>query len=193
MSLRPQGEGQKNAHGLSPMHTESLTRIFLTFVFSMQRDSKRICKRYRLRLLRFRLSCDMLFFAYIYCPKESKCHALAGFVLFVRLLPFGQWVFDKSRVQKKHSRMNYIKLTTNLPNPTNIYRVVTYKIRQIRAITSLWSVGLRQISCSKKIYSRMNYIKLNTNLPNQTNIYHVEPKKIRVIRAIRVRKKYIRV
>ena len=33
------------------MHTESLTRIFLTFLL-MQRDSKRICKRYRLRLLR---------------------------------------------------------------------------------------------------------------------------------------------
>ena len=117
------GRRSKKAHGLSPMHTESLTQIFLTFVFSMQRDSKRICKCNRLRLLRFRLSCDMLFFAYIYCPKESKCHALARFVLFVRLLPFGQWVFDKSRVQKKHSRMNYIKLTTNLPNPTNIYHV----------------------------------------------------------------------
>ena len=35
------------------MHTESLTRIFLTFsFFSMQRDFKRICKRDRLRLLR---------------------------------------------------------------------------------------------------------------------------------------------
>ena len=33
------------------MHTESLTRIFLTFVF-MHRDSKRICERDRLRLLR---------------------------------------------------------------------------------------------------------------------------------------------
>ena len=109
------GRRSKKSSRIAPMHTESLTRIFLTFVFSMQRDSKRICKRYRLRLLRFRLSCDMLFFAYIYCPKESKCHALARFVLFVRLLPFGQWVFDKSRVQKKHSRMNYIKLTTNLP------------------------------------------------------------------------------
>ena len=42
------------------------------------------------------------------------------FVLFVRLLPFGQWVFDKSRVRKKiYSRMNYIKLNTNLPNQTN--------------------------------------------------------------------------
>ena len=30
--------------------------------------------------------------------------------------------------------MNYIKLTTNLPNPTNIYHVATYKIRQIRPI-----------------------------------------------------------
>ena len=31
--------------------------------------------------------------------------------------------------------MNYIKMTTNLPNPTNIYHVSTYKIRQIRAIS----------------------------------------------------------
>ena len=38
------------------------------------------------------------------------------------------------RVRKTYSRMNYIKLTTNLPNPTNIYHVATYKIRQIRAI-----------------------------------------------------------
>ena len=49
-------------------------------------------------------------------------------------------------------------LTTNLPNPTNIYHFTTYKIRPIRAI-----------SVRKKIYSRMNYIKLTTNLPNQTN------------------------
>ena len=33
VSLRLQNEGQKKAHGLSQMHTESLTRIFLTFVF----------------------------------------------------------------------------------------------------------------------------------------------------------------
>ena len=31
--------------------------------------------------------------------------------------------------------MNYIKLTTNLPNPTNTYRVATYQIRQIRPIS----------------------------------------------------------
>ena len=41
--------------------------------------------------------------------------------------------------------MNYIKLTTNLPNSTNTYRVATYKIRQIRAISV------------RKTYSRMNY------------------------------------
>ena len=45
----------------------------------------------------------------------------------------------------------YDKLTTNLPNPTNTYRVATYKIRQIRAI-----------SVRKKTFA---YIKLNTNLP----------------------------
>ena len=64
-------------------------------------------------------------------------------------------------VRKTYSRMNYIKLTTNLPNPTNIYHVATYKIRQIRAISV------------RKTYSRMYYIQLTTNLPNQTNIYHV--------------------
>ena len=51
--------------------------------------------------------------------------------------------------------MNYIKLTTNLPNPTNIYHVATYKIRQIRAI-----------SVRKKTFA---YVKLTTNFPNQTN------------------------
>ena len=49
-------------------------------------------------------------------------------------------------------------LTTNLPNPTNLYHVTTYKIRPIRAI-----------SVRKKIYSRMNNINLTTNPPNQTN------------------------
>ena len=63
--------------------------------------------------------------------------------------------------------MNYIKLTTNLPNPTNTYHVATYKIRQIRAIRV------------RKTYSRMNYIKLTTNLPNPTNIYRVATYKIR--------------
>ena len=52
--------------------------------------------------------------------------------------------------------MNYIKLTTNLPNPTNIYHVATYKIRQIRAI-----------SVRKKTFAYI--FKLNTNLPSQTN------------------------
>ena len=43
----------KKRSRIALMHTESLTRIFLTFsFFSMQRDFKRICKRERLRLLR---------------------------------------------------------------------------------------------------------------------------------------------
>ena len=45
------GRRSKKSSRIAPMHTESLTRIFLTFLL-MQRDSKRICKRYRLRLLR---------------------------------------------------------------------------------------------------------------------------------------------
>ena len=46
------GRRSKKSSRIAPMHTESLTRIFLTFsFFSMQRDFKRICKRDRLRLL----------------------------------------------------------------------------------------------------------------------------------------------
>ena len=69
------GRRSKKSSRIAPMHTESLTRIFLTFLL-MQRDSKRICKRYRLRLLRFRLSFDMPLSCNIYCPKESKCRHL---------------------------------------------------------------------------------------------------------------------
>ena len=63
-------------------------------------------------------------------------------------------------VRKTYSRMNYIKMTTNL-SLTNIYHVAIYKIRQIRPISV------------RKTYSRMYYIQLTTNLPNQTNTYRV--------------------
>ena len=69
------GRRSKKSSRIAPMPTESLTRIFLTFLL-MQRDSKRICKRYRLRLLRFRLFFDMPLSCNIYCPKESKCRHL---------------------------------------------------------------------------------------------------------------------
>ena len=40
VSLRLQNEGQKNAHGLSPMHTESLTTdsYFDFFLFDLYMD-----------------------------------------------------------------------------------------------------------------------------------------------------------
>ena len=44
------GRRSKKSSRIAPMHTESLTD-FLTFLL-MQMDSKRICKRYRLRLQR---------------------------------------------------------------------------------------------------------------------------------------------
>ena len=34
------------------------------------------------------------------CVKESKISVNKIFVLFVRLLPFGQWAYGESRVQK---------------------------------------------------------------------------------------------
>ena len=77
VSLRLQNEGQKKAHGLSQMHTESLTRIFLTFVFRCKGiingfASVAACgccdSNYRV------ICCNI---AYIHCPKESKCRPLA--------------------------------------------------------------------------------------------------------------------
>ena len=38
------------------------------------------------------------------CVKESKISVNKIFVLFVRLLPFGQWAYGESRVQKRYSR-----------------------------------------------------------------------------------------
>ena len=73
--------------------------------------------------------------------------------------------------------MNYIKLTTNLPNPTNIYHVATYKIRQIRTI----SVG--------KKYIRVWIILYWPLISRIKRIYTMSrPKKIRSIRPIRVQK-----
>ena len=89
--------GQKNAHGLSDA-TESLTRIFfLTFCFLMQRDSKRICKRYRLRLVLDHESPES--HEYIPCRdlKDSS---------------------DSSDSCSKKT-FAYDKLSTNLPNQTN--------------------------------------------------------------------------
>ena len=51
-SCKPAATGRrsKKSSRIAPMHTESLTTDFLTFLL-MQRDSKQICKRYRLRLV----------------------------------------------------------------------------------------------------------------------------------------------
>ena len=62
----------------------------------MQRDSKRICKRYRLRLVLDHESPE----SHEYLP----CHDLQD---------------SSDSCSQKHSRLNYINLTTNLPNQTN--------------------------------------------------------------------------
>ena len=68
------------------MHTESLTTdLFFDLPLSMQRDSKWICKRDRLRLLRFRFSCDMLLSCvhiYIVLRKASATHLQDSFDSF---------------------------------------------------------------------------------------------------------------
>ena len=96
VSLRLQNEGQKK---LTEYHrcTRSLWHgFFWPLSFDLYMDSKRICKRDRLRLLRKwrnnvrRPEGKPIIQFRVYCPKESKCHALARFVLFVRL------VFEKN-------------------------------------------------------------------------------------------------
>ncbi len=61
--------------------------------------------------------------------------------------------------------MNYIKLTTNLPNPTNTYRVAPKRF--VRFVRLVFEKHIRV------------YIKLTTNLPNPTNTYRVATYKIR--------------
>ena len=69
--------------------------------------------------------------------------------------------------------MNYIKLTTNLPNPTNIYR--SQPTRFVRFVRLVF----------EKTYSRLNYIKMTTNLPNPTNTYRSQPKRfVRFVRFV---------
>ena len=106
VSLWLQDEGQKKAHGVSPIFHGVFSRIFLTFVFF---DAKGILNGFASVAACACLCSDCRvicrYLVYIYCPKESKCRTLARFVWFEKLLPFGQWVFDKSRVRKKHSRI----------------------------------------------------------------------------------------
>ena len=102
----------KKTHGLHRCTRSLWHGFFWPLSFDLYMDSKRICKRDRLRLLiKWRNNVrrpegkPIIQFR-VYCPKESKCHALARFVLFVRL------VFEKT--------FAYIKLNTNIPNNTNI-------------------------------------------------------------------------
>ena len=97
MSLRLQDEGQKKAHGL---HTESLTRIFLTFPFD--------ANRFQTDLQALPLAAaENETVQYFTLDKASAAHL--------------QDSLDScdSCSKKIYSRMNYIMLTTNLPNQTN--------------------------------------------------------------------------
>ena len=85
VSLRLQYEGQKNSR-IKRMHTESLTTdLFFDLCFSIHKDSKRICKRDRLRLLRFSSSYDMLLSCvhiYVVLRKASATHLQDSFDSF---------------------------------------------------------------------------------------------------------------
>ena len=96
------------------------------------------------------------------------------FVLFEILLSVSQWVYDKSRIRLSFHRQrprSLIRAIRNIRVPlTTQAAESTGLIRAIRNITSRWSVGLRQISCS------LNHTSSRAELGS-----------IRVLRAIRVR------
>ena len=70
------GRRSKKSSRIAQMHTESLTRIFLTFVFDANRFQTDL---QALPLAAAEIKIVMLAycnFTYIYCPKESKCRHL---------------------------------------------------------------------------------------------------------------------
>ena len=112
-------------------------------------------------------------FVFLLTPlKQQSPHDL--FVLFEILLPVSQWVYDKSRVPlslRRQRPRSLIRAIRNIRVPLNTQAAEpTDLIRAIRDITSRWSVGLRQISCS------LNHTSSRAELGS-----------IRVLRAIRVR------
>ena len=72
---RLQNEGQKNSR-ISPMHTESFTRIFLTFVFWCKGIINGFASVTACGCCDSDCRVISYYFAYIYCPKESKCRHL---------------------------------------------------------------------------------------------------------------------
>ena len=107
VSLRPQGEGQKNAHGLKGCTRSLWPRIFFDLSFRCKGilngfASVTACGCWG-------SDCPVIcsYLAYIYCPKESKCYALARFTLI------------RSISVRKNIRVYINKLNTNLPNQTN--------------------------------------------------------------------------
>ncbi len=112
-----------------------------SFIFCKDRQLNRYCQTF------LHLKTFSSFFPpfYLFTLLKTSCR-------FALLLPVSQWVYDKSRVrlslhlQRPRSLIRAIRdirvpLTTQAAEPTDL-------IRAIRDITSRWSVGLQQISCS---------------------------------------------
>ena len=84
VSLRLQYEGQKTLTDSTDAHGVFDTDFF-DLCFSIHKDSKRICKRHRLRLLRFSSSYDMLLSCvhiYVVLRKASATHLQDSFDSF---------------------------------------------------------------------------------------------------------------
>ena len=69
----------KKTHGFHRCNGVFDTDFFWPLFFDLHMDSKRICKRDRLRLLWFRLSCDMLLFC-IHISQDEQWQDLSLFI-----------------------------------------------------------------------------------------------------------------
>ena len=76
---------KKNSR-IAPIHTESLTTDFFDLFFWCKGILNGFASVTACGCLGSDCRVICYYLVHIYCPKESKCHALARFVLFVRLV-----------------------------------------------------------------------------------------------------------
>ena len=140
MSLRLQNEGQKKTHGLHRCTRSLWHGFFWPLFFSVQRDYKRICKRYRLRLL--------------WC---SDCPVIYCYLVYILSLweqvPPTCKIRQIRAISVRKKTFAYIKLNTNIPNQTN-HLICRQNQRKIRLKSHLSCQGTIRIKRKSKFKSK---------------------------------------
>ena len=110
------GRRSKKTHGLSPMHTESLTRIFFDLFFWCKGILNGFasvtacgCLGSDCPLMCSCIDCPVIcrYLVYIYCPKESKCRHLQN----PSKIPFVLSRYNpcQKKIKKKKSKNESVK------------------------------------------------------------------------------------